>query len=77
MLRFDVFKALVEEYGHRPFNSDGDNWFIVYSHRDHKYHYFTVNDRYEAPERFYMDIDTAHKITKELNRILDETVRKI
>lgn len=55
--------------GAKQYEVDGNNYFVVLNHRNNKFCYFTVNDGFEAPERVYMDLETAKKVTEYLNSI--------
>lgn len=67
-LHKEHYENIVEECGgSRPFDLTKSNYFVVYSHRTEKFQYFTVNDGYEAPERFYMTKEVAEKVVDKLN----------
>lgn len=64
------YKQIVDECGgSKSFDLKHDNYFVVLDHRTNKFRHFTVNDGFEAPERFYMDLETAEKVVAKLNEV--------
>ena len=72
MVTKDIYEVIVNFCGHRPYEPQGDNWFVVLNHRTKKYECFTVNDGYEAPERYYMNRVNAFHVRDTLN-LMKET----
>lgn len=66
----DYFRLVERLGGSRPFNSKPreDNYYVYFDHSIELYNFATVNDRCEAPERLYMDVDVAVAVRNELNR---------
>lgn len=79
LIDYNSYFRLVERLGgSRPFDSKPreDNYFVYFDHSIELYNVATVNDRCEAPERLYMDVDVAYAVRNELNRrLLRETNR--
>jgi hypothetical protein len=70
MIEYEEYKKLVNLCGgSRPFNSSPkeDNYFVYFDHRIELYNVATVNDRCQAPERLYMDLDIAYMVRNQLN----------
>ncbi len=60
--------ATINQFGGTiDYKLDSDNYFIVFDNRDSTYTYFSVNDYYSAPERYYVDRPTAIQVCKHLN----------
>lgn len=58
--------------GSRPFDPKlgANNFFVYFDHRIELYNYATVNDRCQAPERLYMDLEVAIAVQQYLNHMI-------